>query len=262
MAKVQAEADRRADTMAKAQAEADQRADAMLQKLVQMLNSAPKKDNDRTIPSSRADVAPGRAAQISSRQGQQQSAPAAQPTWAEVTGMGTQATTGWTAVTNGKKKLKKHLLDQRRVLFARNSQSHACDPRDIMFEVNKALAHTRAHVAVRLTNLRYTEKGNLSGVVRENACAGDLLEFTPAVMSAVQKLDPAAINIEKTEKWQKLRVHGVALDRYMSEGGLDVAREEIEMMTCESCRTHHDGSRAKHWASDLIAELLSGRHWS
>ena len=147
--------------------------------------------------------------------------------------MGAQAIAGWTTVNNGKKKSRKHPIDQRRVLFVRNSQSHACDPRDIMFEVNKALAHARASVAVRLINLRYTEKGNLSGVVRENACAGDLLEFTPAVMSAVQKLDPAAINVEKTEKWQKLRVHGVALDRYMSEEGLDVAREEIELMTGE-----------------------------
>jgi hypothetical protein len=165
------------------------------------------------IPSPRADVAPGRAAQISSRQGQQHSARAAQLTWAEVTGMGTQTTTGWITVTNGNKELKKHPLDQRRVLFARNSQSHACDLRDIMFEVNTALAHTCAHVAVRLINLRYTEKGNLSGVVREIACAGDLLEFTPAVSSTVHKRDPAAINVEKTEKWRKLCVHRFALYR-------------------------------------------------
>jgi hypothetical protein len=233
VAKVQAESDRRAEAMAKAQAEADQRADTTLQKLVQMLNSAPKKDNDRAIPSSRADVASGRAAQISRRQGQQQSARATQPTWAEVTGTGTQTTTGWTTVTNGKKKLKKHPLDQRQVLFARNRQSHAYDPRDIMFEVNKALVHAQAHMAVRLINLRYTEKGNLSGVVCENACAEDLLEFIPAVMSAVQKLDPAAINVEKTEKWWKLHVHRVALDRYMSKDRLDVTQEEIEMIIGE-----------------------------
>ena len=114
--------------------------------------------------------------------------------------MGAQATAGWTTVNNGKKKLKKHPIDQRRVLFVRNSQSHAYNLRDIMFEVNKALTHTRAHVAVRLINLRYTEKGNLSGVVHENACAKDLLEFIPEVMSAIQKLDPAAIDVKKTEK--------------------------------------------------------------
>jgi hypothetical protein len=46
----------------KMQAEADRRADAMLQKLVQMLNSTPRKNNDKAIPSSRVEVAPGRAA--------------------------------------------------------------------------------------------------------------------------------------------------------------------------------------------------------
>jgi hypothetical protein len=69
-----------------------------------------------------------------------------------------------------------------------------------MFEVNKALTHAQAHVAVRLINLRYIEKGNLSGMVRENAYIEDLLEFTPAVMSIIQKLDPAVINVKKTEK--------------------------------------------------------------
>jgi hypothetical protein len=67
-------------------------------------------------------------------------------------------------------------------------------------EVNKALAHARAYVAVRLINLRYTDKGNLSGVVRENACTEDLLEFILAMMSIMQKLVPIVINVEKTEK--------------------------------------------------------------
>jgi hypothetical protein len=124
-------------------------------------------------------------------------------------------------------------MDQRRILFARNVQPHTCDPREIMFEVNKALAQARAHVMVRLVEIRYTEKRNLSGVMSENACAEDLIEFAPTVMAAVQTLDPEVTNMEKTEKWRKLRVHGVELDRYMGEGRLEVAREEIELMTGE-----------------------------
>jgi hypothetical protein len=57
--------------------------------------------------------------------------------------------------------------------------------------------------------------------------------MTPAVMAAVKKLDPEVAYMEKTEKWLKLRAHGVALDQYMAEGGPDVAREEIELMTGE-----------------------------
>jgi hypothetical protein len=42
-----------------------------------------------------------------------------------------------------------------------------------MFEVNKALANARAHVTVRLIKIGYTEKGNLTGVIGENAYAED-----------------------------------------------------------------------------------------
>lgn len=174
---------------------------------------------------------PRGTAQTSSRQACPPVAPVAQPSWANITESG--ASGGWTTVTNGKKKLKKHPRDQRRVLFVRNVQSHSCDPRDIMFEVNKALAHARAHVTVRLTKMGYTDKGNLTGVLSENASADELLKYAAVVMAAVKKLDPEVAYMEKTEKWLKLRVHGVALDRYMNEGGLEVAREEIELMTGE-----------------------------
>jgi hypothetical protein len=49
----------------------------------------------------------------------------------------------------------------------------------------------------------------------------------------LRKADPKVAYMEKTGKWLKLRVHSVALRRYISEGGLEVAREEIELMTGE-----------------------------
>jgi hypothetical protein len=219
--------------MERMQKDADRRADAMLQRLEQMLNNSQRQDKDRVPLSSRDSFPAGHVTEGPVRQGQQQPARVAQPSWADITGMGAQTSTGWITVMNGKKKSKKHPLDQRRILFARNSQSHTCDPRDIMFKVNKALAHARAHVTARLINLRYTEKSNLSRVVREKACAEDMLANAAIVMPAVQELDPAVVDLEKTEKWHKLRVHDVALDRYMSEGGPDVGREEIELTTGE-----------------------------
>lgn len=102
-----------------------------------------------------------------------------------------------------------------------------------MFEVNKGLAHARAPVTIRLIKMHYTDKGNLTCVMSENASADELLNYAPTVMGAVRKLDPEVAYMEKTEKWLKLRVHGVALDRYMSESGLKLARREIELMTGE-----------------------------
>lgn len=144
--------------MEKMQAEANQRANAMLQTLVQMLKNAPATENNRAAPAVETDATPRDRTRVSGSRGQQQPMRAAQPSWAAVTGTGSQKTSSWTTATNGKKKVKKHPLDQRRILFVRNVQPHTCDPRDIMFEVNKALAHARANVTVRLIKMGYTEK--------------------------------------------------------------------------------------------------------
>jgi hypothetical protein len=215
------------------QAEADRRADAILQTVMQMPKNAPETENNRAAPVVETDATSGQRMRTTASRGQQQPVQAAQPSWATVTGNGTQKPSSWTTVTNGKNEVKKHPLDQRRILFVRNVRPHTCDTRDIMFEVNKALAHARAKVTVRLIKMGYTEKGNLTGVMGENACAEDLFTHAQAVMAVVQKLDPEVVYMDKTDKWCKLRVHGVALDRYMVEGGLDLAREEIELMTGE-----------------------------
>ena len=211
-------------TMARMQAEADRRVDAILRSLEQMLASTPGPETSVTAPQLGKSASQGGTTHPPNAKGEQIS-------WASIAESRTG--NGWTTVTKGKKKVRKHPRGQRRVLFVRNVQSHDCDPRDIMFEVNKALAHARAHVTVRLTKMGYTEKGNLTGVMSENASAEELLDYAPTVMAAVKKLDPEVAYMEKTERWLKLRVHGVELDRYMSEGGLDVAREEIELMTGE-----------------------------
>jgi len=70
----------------------------------------------------KSSVLPRGTAQTSSRQACPPVAPVAQPSWANITESG--AGSGWTTVTRGKKKLKKHPRDQRRVLFVRNVQSH------------------------------------------------------------------------------------------------------------------------------------------
>jgi hypothetical protein len=97
-------------------------------------------------------------------------------------------------------------------LFAKNVQSYTCDPRDVMFEVNKALAYARASVTARVIKTGYTERGNLTGVMGENACADDLLAYAPAVVAAVQKLNYEVMYVDNTEEWRKLRVHGVAIE--------------------------------------------------
>lgn len=214
--------------IAKMQMESDRKTGVMLQRLEEKIFEASERPGRGTPSEVEAHKSTGAGL---NQKLQSQPARDAQRTWANVTRTAGQTVAGWATVSTCKKRPKKHPLDQRRILLVRSGESHQYDARDIMFEVNKALAHARAYVTVRIVKMKYTEKGNLSCVLSEHACAEELLEYAPVVMAAVQKLDPAVVSIEKTEKWRKLRVHGVALDRYMTETGLDLAREEIEVMT-------------------------------
>lgn len=172
-------------------------------------------------------------------QGKSQIPQVAKQTWATRFGSATQVTEDWTTVggrkkpTSSKKVLKKHPADQRRILLLRQGSAQQRDPRDIMLAINKALAQAGADPTIRMVGLRYTKAGNLSGLTVEHARADDLLEYAATVLTSTRALDPSVTAIEKTERWRKLRVHGVSLDRYLCEGGLDLAREEIELMTGE-----------------------------
>ena len=163
----------------------------------------------------------------------------AKQTWANRFGSTTQVTEDWTTVggrkkpTSSKKVLQKYPADQRRILLLRQGYAQQRDPRHIMLAINKGLVQARADPAIRMVGLRYTKVGNLSGVTVEHARADDLLEYAATVLTSARALDPSVTEVEKTDRWRKLRVHGVSLDRYLCKGGLDLAREEIVLMTGE-----------------------------
>lgn len=108
------------------EAESDRRAEAMLERLVRGLREASAQANKSAATATSAQAKPGFATKTHSWSQPTQSA---QRTWADITRAGTQSAAGWATVVNRKKKLKKHPLDQRRILFSRDSRMHHCDIR-------------------------------------------------------------------------------------------------------------------------------------
>ena len=108
------------NVLARMQTESDRRADTILERLVQKLHGVSEQVSQNIVPAVRAYAISGLR---TDQQSYSQPTQVAQRTWADVTRMATQAAAGWTTMTNGKRKLKKHALDQRRILFTRNSQS-------------------------------------------------------------------------------------------------------------------------------------------
>ena len=79
---------------------------------------APRQETGGTSPPPGDSVFPRGIVQTPNRRAKQQAAQGAQLSWANV--MESGAGSGWTTITNGKKKSKKHPRDQRCVLFGRN----------------------------------------------------------------------------------------------------------------------------------------------
>lgn len=166
-------------------------------------------------------------------------------TWAARVGGKAQGANEWTTVGGRRKAPATKKVLKKTPCEPKTSSAHKTEPNGPRWgtadgskrrnlAINKALAQDGADVSARLTGLRYTGRGHLSGLTAIYASANDVLEHAGKVTAAADKLDPAVAKIEKTEKWRKLRVHGVSLDRYLGDGGLDLAREEIELMTGES----------------------------
>jgi hypothetical protein len=98
-----------------------------------------------------------------------------QPSWANT--MGLAARSGWTTVTSSNERLAQQPHHRRRVLFVRSVHSHDCDPGHNMLAVNRALVHARAHVTVRLIEMRYTKEGGLTRVLGGYRCEDELPNF-------------------------------------------------------------------------------------
>jgi uncharacterized protein involved in exopolysaccharide biosynthesis len=125
----------------KMQSESDRKAEVMLERLEQKLHEGSEQAKKRAASAAVTHTIPGSGI---NQDLHSQSTQDSQRTWANVTRAEIQKAAEWATISNRKKKP----LDHRRILFVRNRQPHCCNPRDIMFEVNKALAHSRADVTV------------------------------------------------------------------------------------------------------------------
>lgn len=65
------------------------------------------------------------------------------------------------------------------------------------------------------------------------------------LIRAIKTVDPTVVEVEVLEHWQRLKVHGMPLERYLGEGKMELLRKEVESATCIQLRI------VSHW---LISE--------
>ena len=106
----------------------------------------------------------------------------------------------------------------QRVLFPRNAGQEKSEA-DLMLALNKALQQAGEETSLRFIRVRYAPSGAISALLSEKADAGQLLpRRSNLLIRAVKTVDPAVIGIKIPEHWQRLKVHGMPLARYLGEG--------------------------------------------
>ena len=123
--------------------------------------------------------------------------------------------------------------EERRLIFRREEPLDTIhgDTQDIVLGLNRALSNMGMPNFVRAVNAGYAASGHLTVLLQEGTPSNVLVPaYNDMLITAVRRCDPAVISVEISEQWQRIKVHGVPVHRYMnSENGLSLAREEIEL---------------------------------
>ena len=145
----------------------------------------------------------------------------------------------WTQVSYGNRKPKGSQpiptvkQDQlgRRILFPRDPGQEKSEA-DLMLALNEALQKAGEEPCIRFSRVRYAPSGAISALLTEKADAGQLIpRRSNLLIRAVKSVDPAVVGVEVLEHWQRLKVHGMPLNRYLGEGKMELLKREVESAT-------------------------------
>lgn len=101
---------------------------------------------------------------------------------------------------------------------------------DLMLVINKALQ--KAGEGTRFCRVRYLPSGAVSALLTENSHAGTIIPcLSNVLIRAAKSVDQAIIGVEVLEHWQRLKIHGMPLERYLREGSMDLLKREVESST-------------------------------
>ena len=120
----------------------------------------------------------------------------------------------------------------RRILFPRKEAQPQKSEEDIMLALNEALQKAGEPASVRFSRVGYSQSGAISALLTEKADATELLKIrTNVLIRAAKMVDQAVIGAETLERWHRLKVHGMPLERYLGEGKMELFKREVESST-------------------------------
>ena len=101
-----------------------------------------------------------------------------------------------------------------------------------MLALNEALQKAGEETYIRFSRVQYAPSGAVSALLTEKGDAGQLIpQRSNLLIRAVKSVDPAVVGVEVLEHWQRLKVHGMPLERYLGEGKMELLKREVESAT-------------------------------
>ena len=74
--------------------------------------------------------------------------------------------------------------------------------------------------------------GAVSALLNEKADTGSIIpRMSNVLIRAAKTIDQAIVGVEVLEHWQRLKVHGIPLERYLGEGNMDLLKREVKSST-------------------------------
>ena len=103
---------------------------------------------------------------------------------------------------------------------------------DLILVLNEALQKAGEGSDTRFSQIRYEPSGGVSALFTENANARLLIpRLANVLIRAVKTVDAAIVEVEVLEHWQRIKVYGMSLERYLGEGKVELLQRELESST-------------------------------
>ena len=120
----------------------------------------------------------------------------------------------------------------RRILFPRKNDSQLKSEADLMLALNEALQKAGIETKIRFSRVRYTSSGSISALLTKKADTTMLIPSkSNPLIRAAKSVDDAVVGLEVLEQLQRLKVHGMPLDRYVGLGKMELLKREVESST-------------------------------
>ncbi len=119
----------------------------------------------------------------------------------------------------------------KRILFPRGLGQHKSEA-DLMLALNEALQKAGEGLDTRFIQVKNAPSEAILALFTEQANAGSLIpRLSNLLIRTIKAVDPAVVGVEILEYWQRLKVHGMPLERYLGEGKMELLKREVESST-------------------------------